>query len=131
MLNEKGFSLIELMVVIIIIGILATLAVPRYLNVTRRAKETEAKIILNQIYVLQESYHYENDIYAASLSELEYEQDKLIAEGGRSRYIAKIEKADAVTFIATATSVVDYDKDGTFSVWQIDEKGTVTNIVKD
>jgi len=131
MLNEKGFSLIELMIVIIIIGILATLAVPRYKNITRKAKEAEAKIMLNQVYSLQESFFYENDRYATDISELEFEQEKLINEGGRARYLVKIEKADTATFLITATSVVDYDKDGIFSVWQIDEKGLILNSTKD
>ncbi len=129
--NEKGFSLIELMIVIVVIGILATIAIPRYFNVTRKAKKTEAKMMLNQVIYLQESYYSEHDFYAKTLTELEFEQEKLISEDGKARYVIKIEKADLKGFTATATSIVDYDKDGIMNVWQATQDGKITEIVAD
>ena len=44
--NRRGFTLIELMIVVVIIGILAALAIPKFMKVTGKAKVAEAKTIL-------------------------------------------------------------------------------------
>ena len=63
--NEKGFTLIELMIVIAIIGILAAIAIPNFLSYQLRAKRAEAPTNLKAIKVGQESYRGEYDIYLA------------------------------------------------------------------
>ena len=62
--SEKGFSLVELMVVVSIIGVLATLAIPRFRVFQAKARQAEAKVNLSQIYTLQMSYHGEHDKFA-------------------------------------------------------------------
>lgn len=63
--NEKGFSLVELMIVVGIIGLLATLAVPRFQQFQAKARMAEGKNLLNHIYTLQEAYHLDNNTYFA------------------------------------------------------------------
>jgi prepilin-type N-terminal cleavage/methylation domain-containing protein len=61
--NQKGFSLVELMIVVGIIGILATLALPRFKQFQAKAKMGEAKNILSHIYTLQQTYSLDNNTY--------------------------------------------------------------------
>jgi len=64
MKKTKGFTLVELMVVIVIIGILAALAIPKFMGATNKTKATEFKPILKQIVTLQTSYKQEKDKYS-------------------------------------------------------------------
>jgi prepilin-type N-terminal cleavage/methylation domain-containing protein len=57
---KKGFTLVELMVVIVIIGILAALAIPRFLGATNKTKATEFKPVLKQIFTLEQAYQQES-----------------------------------------------------------------------
>lgn len=61
--SQKGFSLVELMIVVGIIGILATLALPRFKQFQAKAKMGEAKNILTHIYTLQQTYSLDNNTY--------------------------------------------------------------------
>ncbi|MGB9561235.1 MAG: type IV pilin protein, partial [bacterium] len=55
--NSKGFTLIELMIVVVIIGILAALAIPRFMEASKKAKITEARNVLKQIYTVSAAYY--------------------------------------------------------------------------
>ena len=129
--KENGFTLTELLVVIVIIGILAGLTIPKYLKTTTRAKAVEAKLMLREIYNLQHAYYLENDAYANTLEELGFEQDRLKTEGGNARYKIAIISVSDTGFVATATSVIDFDKDGVYNVWSIDQRNKLKQIVPD
>ena len=69
--NSKGFTLIELMIVVVIIGILAALAIPRFTQASARAKEKEADGILKQIYTLENAYYANNGVWATTNTDLQ------------------------------------------------------------
>jgi type IV pilus assembly protein PilE len=61
--SNAGFSLVELMVVVAIIGILAGLALPKFNLFQAKARQSEVKSNLSHIYTLQVSYFGDNDTY--------------------------------------------------------------------
>jgi prepilin-type N-terminal cleavage/methylation domain-containing protein len=64
-MKDKGFSLIELMVALAIIGILAAIAIPSYLGVQKRSSRTEARTNLETIRLLEEQFFAENNAFVA------------------------------------------------------------------
>jgi type IV pilus assembly protein PilE len=123
--DDAGFSLTELLVVLVIIGILAALAMPKFFSVTTRAKATEAKLMLKQAWQLQKTYYLENDVYAANLAATGFEQEKLVTDGGSARYRIEMAQNSAAGFAIQAVAVVDFDKDGQFNIWSIDQDGMI------
>src|SRR4030042_2623922 len=65
-INKKGFTLTELLIVLAIIGILAMISVPAYVGQQKRAARTEASANLETLRLLEEQFLAENGIYTAS-----------------------------------------------------------------
>jgi type IV pilus assembly protein PilA len=70
MKNQKGFTLIELMIVIAIIGILAAIAIPQFSAYRRRAYNSAALSDLKNFTTAQEAYYVDNATYCSSISML-------------------------------------------------------------
>ena len=68
--NNKGFTLIELMIVVVIIGILAAIAIPNFIAMQDRAKEGSTKANMHTVQLAAEDYGVKNDgTYAALYSD--------------------------------------------------------------
>lgn len=104
MKNRSGFSLTELLVAIVIIGILSMIAIPKYLGTTTVAKIVECKPLLMQIVALQEAYFQEMDRYAVDLNALNF------TDPG-SKYFEYSVEGDSASFTAKAMVRIDL-KDG-------------------
>ncbi len=68
--SRAGFTLIELLIVVVILGILATLAIPYFRNTTAKAFGGTLKSDLRNLAAAQESYFYDNVVYATDVSQL-------------------------------------------------------------
>jgi type IV pilus assembly protein PilE len=126
-----AFNLVELLVVLAIVGILVLLALPNLMPLITRAKSTEAQLQLGHLQMLEKTYFYQHSKYTNNMEELGFEQEKLVTENGQANYKIEITEASERTFKAKATAVVDFDGDGTFDVWEIDQDKNLKEIQKD
>ncbi|MGK5085917.1 prepilin-type N-terminal cleavage/methylation domain-containing protein [Bdellovibrionota bacterium FG-2] len=67
-LTQEGFTLVELMIVVAIIGILSAVAIPNYQKFQSKARQTEAKISLSAAYTAERSYYSEQSTYTSCLN---------------------------------------------------------------
>ncbi len=126
-----AFSLTELLVVLVIIGILVLLALPNLMPLISKAKSTEAQVQLGHLHTLEKTYFYMHSKYSDDLEELGFEQQKLVTEDGQANYFIEIIKFSSTEFLARATAVVDFDADGNYNVWEIDQDKKLKEVTKD
>lgn len=96
-----------------------------------KAKSTEAQQQLVFLHTLEKTHFYMHSRYSASLEELGFEQQKLVTDGGSANYRIEVTEASEKGFKAKATAVVDFDGDGTYNVWEIDQDKNLKEVTKD
>ena len=115
--ERKGFTLIELMLVVAIISLLASIAIPEYYNFRCKAKQSEAKESLGMLAKCQEAYFFEYDTYSIDKGRIGFYMK------GTPYYTYEIVSADKGSFEAKASA---YYK-GRLDNWVINSNFSLDN----
>ncbi len=126
-----ALNLQETLIVLAIIGILLLLALPNLMPLISKAKSIEAQTQLKALYNAQTTHRYMYSKYTSDLNALDFVAPKTVKDNGTANYRYEIVAASDATFKARAEAVTDFDGDGVFNVWEIDEAGNPKQIVKD
>ncbi len=131
--GKKGFTLIELMIVVAIIGILAAIAIPQFLKFQAKSKQSEARTILSGIYTAETAYFAENNAFHFAKSEPTYTSSPEALAGTGFAHIGYVPASIPKyykTFWAsinttgnqfTARATGNIDTDATVDVWKVTE----------
>jgi type IV pilus assembly protein PilE len=127
--RERGVTLLELMAVVVIIGILASIAIPSYRSYLLRAQRSDATAALLRVAAAQEKFYLQNNTYAGDALLAKAPPDGLgIATTEHDYYTLKITKEDNLTvdFVVSATAKSDgaQGKDSQCVTFTIDQAGT-------
>ena len=112
--GDAGFTLIELMIVVAIIGVLAAIAIPLYNSHIVKSKQVEAATTLSTVYTNQVLYLSENGTYGASAADIGMDMN------GKQLYSA-IAFTNVTANTYTATITADLDDDATVDEWVLTE----------
>jgi type IV pilus assembly protein PilE len=138
MSQQKGFTLIELVVAMLIAAILAAIAIPSYSNYVRKAHRTDAKSALLDLASLEERFFSTNNTYTSTWSDLGYSGGASAISVGSQFYSVAVPTFVPATpptattagvpakYTLTATAINDQLKDSTCRTYTLDSTGTRT-----
>jgi type IV pilus assembly protein PilE len=126
-----SFNLQETLIVLAIIGILLLIALPNLMPLITKAKSVEAQTQLKAIYNAEKQYFFMYSKYSNDFSEIDFEAPLSVKENGSANYTYEIIQATNSEFKARATAITDFDGNGRFNVWEIDQDGNPKEIIND
>ncbi len=124
----RGFTLIELMIVVAVIAVLAAIAIPNYSEYVRKSHRAQAKVDLAEYMQLAERFHTVNNSYVG----FALPNDQTPRDGATAWYTLAISPAagaNTITIVATAAGNQAIDKCGNLSLNQAGQKGASKSTV--
>jgi type IV pilus assembly protein PilE len=96
----KGFTLIEVMITVVIIGILAAIAYPSYTSFITKSGRSEGVAAVMRVSNLQEQYYMDNRIFAEDMTKLGMSSEPFLTENG----YYSVDSVGTTTYTITATA---------------------------
>ncbi|WP_281336237.1 type IV pilin protein [Flavobacterium eburneipallidum] len=127
----SSFNLQEMLIVLAIIGILLLIALPNLMPLITKAKSVEAQVQLKAIYNAEKQYYFMYSKYSSNFSEIDFEAPKTVKESGSANYSYEIVQSSNTEFKIKATALTDFNGNGVFNVWEIDQNGVPKQIIQD
>lgn len=126
-----AFNMQELLVVLVIIGILILIATPMLMPIISKTKTLEAQNHLVHLYGLQRNHFFMHSKYSNDFNAIDFLSEKTVKNGGTANYEYQIVQATNNSFKAKAIAVTDFNGNGVFNVWEIDQDKNLKEVVKD
>nr|WP_166924082.1 general secretion pathway protein GspG [Flavobacterium sp. JXAS1] len=120
-----------MLIVLAIIGILLLIALPNLMPLITKAKSVEAQVQLKAIYNAEKQYYFMYTKYSPNFNEIDFEAPKTTKENGSANYVYEVIHSSDTEFKVKATAITDFNGDGVFNVWEIDQNGVPKQITKD
>ncbi|KTC90720.1 Pilin [Fluoribacter dumoffii] len=122
--RSKGFTLIELMIAVLIMGILATLAYPFYVNFLLKARRSDALATLAQDQIILERCYSQNFSYSAACGSL----PSFPQTSAQGFYSITLTNLGSTTYTLTATPIGSQTEDTTCASMTVDQANTKTAV---
>lgn len=119
-MRRGGFTMMEVLIAVVIVGVLAGLAVPNYFKTVEKAKSSEATANLKALHLGQKIYKVDNNSYYGPSNNLDAINTNLNIDLTEENYDLAITAASAAAYTATAS------RNGGTKVFTIDQTGQIT-----
>ena len=135
--DSRGFTLMEMMIVVVIIGILVTAAVTSYSAYSCRANQSVAKKALGNLQLAMEKFKAQNGRYFPTGSDINTLPGITSPVSGSIPYTLQITSSTEDTFIAqaqcspNAAKACELDGDPTVDIWEINNSGELRLVQDD